>query len=99
MTTTDRAEKNEVDTDEKQKPETYGIDPSKIYRRYAKETEQILGLKRTAIDVAIKNEDLPEPLLLTEHGTARGWLGSTLIAIQKRRIAMAEQRRAARRRR
>jgi predicted DNA-binding transcriptional regulator AlpA len=76
----------------------FGICSSKIYRRYAKETEQILGLRRTAIDVAIRNGDLPEPLPLTEHGSACGWLGTTLIEIQKRRIAMAEARRAARRR-
>jgi predicted DNA-binding transcriptional regulator AlpA len=76
----------------------FGIDPSKIYRRYSSETQKILGLKRTAIDMAIKNGDLPEPLPLTEHGSACGWLGTTLIEIQKRRIAMAEERRAARRR-
>ena len=60
--------------------ETYGIDPAKIYRRYSPETQKILGLKRTAIDAAIKNGDLPEPLPLTEHGSACGWLGTTQLS-------------------
>lgn len=75
--------------------DTFGIDPAKIYRRYSEEAEKIIGLKRSAIDDGIKNGSIPEPLLLTEHGRATGWLGVTLIELQRKRLAMAEARRAA----
>jgi predicted DNA-binding transcriptional regulator AlpA len=75
---------------------THGISPHRIYRKYAKETQEILGLGRSAIEEAIKNGDIPPPLPLTEHGSATGWLGEMLIEIQNKRIARAEQRAAAR---
>jgi predicted DNA-binding transcriptional regulator AlpA len=73
---------------------TFGIDPAKIYRRYSEEAEKIIGLKRSAIDDGIKNGSIPKPLLLTEQGRATGWLGVTLIELQRKRMAMAEARRA-----
>src|SRR5262245_54016299 len=75
--------------------ETYGIDPARIYRKYDKETQRILGLKRTAIDAAIKDGFIPPPLPLTESGYATGWMGTTLIEIQKKRLALAAERSAA----
>jgi hypothetical protein len=75
--------------------ETYGIDPARIYRKYAPETQRILGLGKSAIEDAIKDGHIPPPLPLTEHGYATGWMGTTLIELQKKRLALAAERFAA----
>jgi hypothetical protein len=74
--------------------DTFGINPSRIYRKFARETQDILGLKRTAIEEAIENGDIPPPLPLTDHGTATGWMGITLIELQRKRLAKTEALRA-----
>jgi len=77
------------------KEKTFGIDPARIYRKYCKETQKILGLGRSAIEDAIKNGDIPPAMPLTAHGYATGWLGCVLIEVQRRRLALAAERHAA----
>ena len=69
--------------------ENFGINPAWIYRKTAPETRRILGLKPTQIDEEIAKGNLEPPLELTAAGKARGWLGATLIKIQRERLARA----------
>jgi len=69
---------------------TFGIDPGRVYRKYDKRTQEILGLRRSAINQAIEDGHIPPPMPLTESGSAVGWLGSVLIAVQRKRLAKAE---------
>jgi predicted DNA-binding transcriptional regulator AlpA len=71
-------------------PANLGIIPNRVYRKYAPETQAILGLKRTAIERAILEGSLPEPMPLTASGSAVGWLGSVLIEVQRKRLALAK---------
>jgi hypothetical protein len=75
--------------------DTFGIDPARIYRKHSPETRRIIGLGATAIDEAIECGDIPAPLPLTSHGTATGWMGITLIELQRQRLERAEARLAA----
>src|SRR5262249_12008576 len=76
----------------------FGINPAWIYRKTDPETRRILGLKPTQIDEEIAKGNLPPPLELTPAGKAKGWLGETLIQIQRERLARAAAKQAARRR-
>ena len=75
--------------------EQYGIRPQWVYRKYHPETLKILGLQPTAIDQAIEDGVLPEPMPLTGHGKACGWMGWQLIEVMKKRLEAAQQRAAA----
>lgn len=59
--------------------ETFGIRPDFIYRKTDPETRKIIGLKPTAIDDAIRDGTLPQPVPLTADGKAKGWIGTQLI--------------------
>ena len=62
-----------------------GIDPDQIYR--ASEGPKYFGLKRTALDDAIKRGEIEPPMWLTDSGRARGWLGSVIIKHHQKRLA------------
>lgn len=78
--------------------ENFGINPAWIYRKTDPGTLRIIGLKATAIDEEIAKGNLPPPMDLTPAGKAKGWLGATLIKIQRERLARAAAKQAARRR-
>jgi predicted DNA-binding transcriptional regulator AlpA len=61
------------------------IDPNEVVRR--EQGAKYFGLKRTALDEAIKKGAVPRPFPLTEGGRATGWLGRQIIAHHKRRLA------------
>jgi len=69
--------------------ETFGINPSWIYRKTAEETRRSLGLKPTQIDEAIAKGTLPPPVEVVPGGKAKGWLGQTLFELQRQRLAAA----------
>jgi hypothetical protein len=67
----------------------FGINPGFVYRKTDPITRRILGLKPTAIDEEIDRGNLPPPMDLTPGGRAKGWLGQTLIDLQRKRLADA----------
>ena len=70
----------------------YGIRAAWIYRKYDRETQRILGLSPSAIDVGIKKGELPTPLELTASGKASGFLGAQLIQVIEKRLARAARK-------
>src|SRR5262245_59190787 len=75
--------------------QNFGLDPNALYRKYSPEAQRAIGLKETAMNDAIARGDIDPPVPVTENGRAVGWYGYQLIALCRKRLELAAQRRAA----
>jgi hypothetical protein len=76
----------------KRKPATeqQPLHPDFIYRVDSDVAIAVVGLGPSQRKAAIDRGELPPPLKLTPSGRAKGWLGSQLIELQRKRLAEAE---------
>jgi predicted DNA-binding transcriptional regulator AlpA len=72
--------------------EEFGIQPHMVYRKGDPKTLEILGMRPTSVDEAIKSGYLPTPMPLTSSGKSVGWIGTVLIEWQRKRLAAAATR-------
>ena len=68
------------------------IDPNAIIRRV--DGPKFFGFGLTQLDKKIASGDIPEPVVLSEGGRARGWLGSQIIEYQQKLFARAKAKAA-----
>jgi predicted DNA-binding transcriptional regulator AlpA len=61
--------------------------PNEIVRK--KDGFKYFGLKRTALDDAIKNNLIPKPFPLTKDGRAVGWTGQQILDHQRKLLEQA----------
>jgi predicted DNA-binding transcriptional regulator AlpA len=72
--------------------EQFGIKAHMVYRKGDAKTLEILGMRPTSVDEAIKAGYLPAPMPLTSSGKSVGWIGTVLIEWQRKRLAAATTR-------
>jgi hypothetical protein len=63
------------------------LDPNQIIR--LRHGRKYFGFGPTQLDLKIKSGEVPKPLALSDTGHAKGWLGSQIIAHQRRLLEAA----------
>jgi predicted DNA-binding transcriptional regulator AlpA len=59
--------------------------PRRLIRR--KQVMELLGIKRTAFDEAIKRQDFPKPITIFAGGRAKAWAEDEVLDYIERRLA------------
>lgn len=63
------------------------LDPNQIIR--LRQGRKYFGFGPTQLDLKIKSGEVPKPLALSDTGHAKGWLGSQIIAHQRKLLEAA----------
>lgn len=66
------------------------IHPNEIIR--FKDGHRFFGYKKTQITEKIEEGEIPEPVLLSDTGRARGWFGQQILDYQQKRREKAAKK-------